>query len=623
MVNDVLLIWDADGLPPVGDWTTVLWRQYSSSSQDPAAISIPQHVEHHSDELRARYLGWIHDLGEMRIGAKTVIDHLELRPGFSYWWMSSLAQKFNASGTSNINDILKAMVLEKILDCRQATSIVLCSKNRDLAAVVQDLCRATGLGYEWRLGQDLSSNHQSVYKSLPHLWQALIYLGWYVLKALPLLLKNKASIPPSVGENIFIDVLVHLDKRALLTNKFISNYWTTLVDKLSEWKVRTNWLHAFYRHPAIPTPDRAEHQIQCFNMSANGQQFHMLIETNLTFRMLFNALRDYFAVNGTFNRLSGIDAYRPAGSALNLWPLQAREWRDSLCGKEAISNCMRLALFEDAMNRIPTQKLGVYILENQPWEMALIYAWKAAGHKTLIGTPHTAVRYWDLRYHYDSRSYVNNKRNRLPMPDILAVNGPAAHAAMLASGYPGAHIRHVEALRFLNLSKPASDIEHKNSLRTELHVLVCADFLAATSRLMLSWLEIATRSLPDETIYVFKPHPAYLLNPRECRVINMKISEAPLAHLLADCDVVFASNSTSAAVDAYCAGLPIIQMLDANSINLSPLRGFKGVTYVTDPTQLSNALRIAKNNNLDARTPYFYLDNELPGWRNLLNRPWI
>lgn len=612
------LIWDTQSPPPVGDWTILLWRDHLDNMQDSAAVSMPEKVELRADELRARYLGCIYDIGEMRIGTKSVIDHLELRPGFSYWWMSSIAQKFNASGESSINDILKLMALEDILATGKATSVVLHSNNRDLAAVVRNLCKSLAITFQWRSIEDLSRKCRSKHKYLPNLWRAFIYLGWYVLMAWPFLLKKRPLIAPLVGRTILIDILVHLDKRAFLTNTFISNYWTSLVGKLSDWKVRANWLHVFYRYPAMPTPTKAASQLDRFNLTSGGGQLHMLLERSLTFRVLLNVLRDYFLLRSAFNRLGGVERYKPTRSALNWWPLQAREWRDSLCGKEAMTNCLWLALFEGAMNRIPTQKLGIYIQENQPWEMALIYAWKAAGHKTLVGTPHATVRYWDLRYHYDSRSYADKKRNRLPTPDMLAVNGPAAHATMLGSGYPTERITHVEALRFLHLSKPPLNNTKNDRQRSELNVLICADFLATTNRLMLSWLEIAARSLPNDTAYVLKPHPAYSISVEDFKIPNLKVSEKPLSCLLADCDVVFASNSTSAAVDAYCTGLPVIQMLDGNSVNLSPLRGMEGVTYVTSPTQLSSALRNSKGRKCGARTSYFNLDNELTGWRRVI-----
>ncbi len=614
-----LLIWDVEGAPPQWGGTTILWRQYASAD-DPYLISIPQQVEAQADALRSRYLAWIHDLGEARIGGSRVVDHLQLRPGLSYWWMTSLAQKFNASGSSGIDDAIKALALEALVAVRQPSSIVLVSGNRKLAACLQHYCRAIQLAYEWRRAPVLAteSNRSSLYQSLPHALQAFIYLAWYLLKAAPLFVRRKPGMPVLRGDVLFVDVLVHLDKRASQDGRFVSNYWTALVGKLTHWRAMPNWLHIYFRHPATQSPVKAQQLVERFNDSANGAQFHELIERSLSGRVLLTALRDYFKVRRNFAPLRAVSSIRPVGSSLDLWPLHVGEWAASLCGKSAMTHCLRVALFESAVGRLPRQRLGVYILENQPWEMAFIHAWRTAGHGALIGTPHTAIRFWDLRYHYDACCYERSGDNVLPLPDLLAVNGPAGRSSILAGGYPPELVCEVEALRFLHLLAPLLGSTTARSPRSELHVLVCGDFLAATNRQLAAWLEIAVRSLPSETVFVFKPHPACAFNPAKHPALKLKMTEAPLAELFADCDVVFASNTTSAAVDAYCAGMPLVQMLEGSAFNMSPLRSMPGVKYVTSPDALAGALRTARQRDALVVEPYFYLDPALSRWKKLL-----
>ena len=56
-------------------------------------------------------------------------------------------------------------------------------------------------------------------------------------------------------------------------------------------------------------------------------------------------------------------------------------------------------------------RLGIPLCQN----------WRLASLGTLIGVPHTSIRFWDLRYFYDTRSFL-----QLPFPDLIAVNGPHA-----------------------------------------------------------------------------------------------------------------------------------------------------------------------------------------------------
>ena len=75
-MSNCVFVWDAEGLPPDGDWTVVLWNG-STESAFQSAVSIPKLVEDKADVLKARYLAWIYDLGEKRVDVKRLVDCLE------------------------------------------------------------------------------------------------------------------------------------------------------------------------------------------------------------------------------------------------------------------------------------------------------------------------------------------------------------------------------------------------------------------------------------------------------------------------------------------------------------------------------------------------------------------
>ena len=620
--EQTLLVWDAEGPPPAGNWTTILWSSFGETN-DPTVISVPKLVEEHADTFKARYLAWVHELGEVRIDEKRLIDHLELRPGFSYWWMTSLAQKFNVSGVSQIDNAIKAFALEGLIAKRKPMSIILISGNGKIASTLQSLCKNSGLRFEWTLTKPPGKPKpiaRLIYGSLPAPMRALVFFFRYLFKSLPLLRTKQIAAPALNGEISFVDVLVHLDRKAFTTGKFISNYWTALVDSLLQSNAKINWLHNYFYQGSIPSLVQAQELIGRFNRCSGEMQTHALIETGLSQSVFIQTLKDYFQIcRASFHLATANRHFLPAGSALNLWPLFRQEWIDSLRGQGAMVNCLRISLYEKTFSDIPRQRLGVYIQENQPWEMALIYIWKAAGHGRLIGVPHTTVRFWDLRYFYDPRSYVRTGKNVLPMPDQVAVNGPAAKKAYLEGGYPESQVTEAEALRFLHLlNRTEADTPIKLPKKA-LNVLVCGDFLSATNYQILSWLAVAAQSLPPETSYVLKSHPACPINLSDFPSLTLEMTSTHLAELLADCDVVFTSNITSAAVDAYCSGIPVVQMLDGSTFNTSPLRGLSGVVYVTNPTELAEALRTAPQREYGVAEPYFYLDEELPRWRKLLD----
>lgn len=613
-----LLVWDLDSDPPTPcDQTLVFWRRYDVGDGS-SNISIPLEVERHADDLRRRYLAWVHDVGTCIVGGKRVIDWLAIRPGLSYWWLSSVAQKFNASGKAGVDDAIKTLAFEAFADGRQCvSSITLVSANVALSQVLRGYCAAKGIAFAWQRPEARRSERRSL---LPPLMSAVLYLGWYMLASLRLPSAGRAPSGCHAAKVTFIDILAHLNPCAAAEGRFASNYWTALTGKLREWGIAAHWLHVYYRSSLSPSLRAAQSLMRAFcRNSAVMQQYHSLLERRIGPRALIKAVRDYAQLRRTYARLEGVGRGRPPGSILNLWALHSSDWRESLCGKEALQNCLRLALFEAAFRDMPRQQLGVYIMENQAWEMALIAAWRSAGHGVLVGVPHSTVRFWDLRYHFDHRTHVDVQDFRgLPSPDIVAVNGPVARQSLVAGGYPVERLVDVEALRFLHLLNHAALPMQRGC--EPLRVLVCGDFLVSTTRRLLSWIGVASRALTGRVVFVFKPHPAVRMAASNYPATDMSVSTGPLADLLAGCSAVFASNSTSAAVDAYCWGIPVLQMREGGFLDMSPLRGLPGVIFIDRPEQLAEALVRVEECSLRVDAPYFNLQSDLAGWEQLLSR---
>ena len=619
MTNErpTLLIWDSDDVPPEGKWTLVLWRSYGDGNNQ--IYSMPRLLEEQADTLRKRYLAWIYELGESPIASKRLIDHLELRTGFSYWWMTLIIEKCNTYKSFQIIDALKLLALENLSADHEISKIILESENKPLAKTLRLWCKNAGWTFEMRSGQKRKAPDtwlKRFYHSLSYPLQATIFLARYVWQRWPLKQKNESD----GTEMTFVDYLIHLDRKALSAGRFDSNFWTSLVGALGETGGSVNWLHHYIQHESVSSPRQARDLINRFNQNESRRQYHACVDWALSIPLLLAALRDYIRLVCLSLRLAEIKRnFRPSGSKLDFWPLFKQDWLNSMRGPIAIWNSLCLNLFERTVRRLPRQKFGVYLQENQGWEMAFIYAWCAAGHGSLIGVPHSTVRYWDLRYFFDKKSYVRTGKNDLPLPNSVAVNGPAAQKTYREGGYPEEQIVEVEALRYLYLADlPSIKPGLNNPLTDPLRVLVCGDYLPAFTHRQMQWLVEAAPLLPADTIYIVKPHPNCPINAEDYAALPLSVTNEPLTQLLASCDVCYTSNITGAAVDAYCAGLPVVSVLVGNSFNMSPLRGMVGVMYVANHAELAAALCTARDCPRVAVEPYFCLDKGLPRWRNLL-----
>jgi surface carbohydrate biosynthesis protein (TIGR04326 family) len=338
---------------------------------------------------------------------------------------------------------------------------------------------------------------------------------------------------------------------------------------------------------------------------------------------VLSAARAYGRLFAAALRLRGIRAaFTPQGSRFDFWPLVRGTWRASLTGRPALRNCLTLATYERLLSSLPHQRTGIYLKENQPWEIALLHAWRSAGHGRIVGVPHATVRFWDLRYFYDPRSYGQSGTHTVPTPDSVAVNGPAARSAYVAGGYPASQLVDVEALRFLHIAAAPSG-RRLPADRGELRVLICGDNTHESNAKMLGLVQDATRRFQRKARFVFKPHKAAPLHPAAFPSVDIEVRDGDLGQMLGDCDLVLTGSLTSAAVDAYCVGKPVASLLDGRRLNGSPLRGLAGVRHFATAAELARILDAACDADAPpamalADEPYFWLDPALPRWRALL-----
>jgi surface carbohydrate biosynthesis protein (TIGR04326 family) len=619
--HPTFLIWDSDSQPPPDDRIVVLWRLFGAES-DTATFSIPRLVEENADALRSRFLGWLHDLGETLINGRRLVDRLILRPGFSYWWMTLLVEKsYGKSG--RCFDAIRLMALEDLSLLHCPSKIVLVSNDEVLDLALRHWCIRAGFAYERRrAGENGSgpSGEATGRHRLPQPVQAMASLLRYVQRRWPFRQSRRRQYPSLVGSVTVADYLFHLTPEAVASGVFASNYWTRLVDELREHKVRVNWLHHYVEQEMLPSVPRAADLIDRFNRNSGGAQVHAVFDRALSVNVICRTLLDYarLLVKGFHLRKVQLQ-FGPAHSNLDFWPLFEADWQCSIFGSNAMANCLSLNLFERILGGLPRQELGLYLQEHQGWESAFVFAWVQAGHGRLVGVPHATVRFWDLRYFLDPRSICTKGAGAPPMPDLIAFNGPAAIDAARKGGVPEERIIEVEALRYLYLSQPRNNLRgRRRDPELPLRVLILGDYFSSITSRQMQWLAAAASQLPIDTRYIIRPHPMCSVDPTDYPALHCEVSDTPLDDLLCGSDIAFSGNITSAAVDAYVAGVTVVSMLDGETLNLSPLRGLDGVIFVTNIGDLVEALTVYPANPPNQQD-YFFLDPKLTRWRLLLN----
>lgn len=600
--------------------------------------SIPRYVEVHAERLRRKYLAFIHDLAQTEISGKRVVDHFDMGDGFSLWWMTQLAEK-SPFKSPRIYDCIRLMALEEMVVNISPFELVLFSSDRTLAQSMQRLCENLKIGFIWRRGVQpaLHSLWVRMYRSLPHAVQGLISLR-HIFRRWPL---RRVTGPQWFqGANaIFIcSYFIHLDPASCAKGVFYSRQWGKLQTHFNDSGRRFNWIHHFLFSEVVQSVNTALDWVSRFNSNASYQGNHRFLDTYLTWTNIGLVLKMWGKLNFVAWRLRGIpSAFCPVGSAVWLWPLLRSDWQTSLNGSAALNNCLWTTLFDAALRNVPHQPLGLYLCENQGWERALLRAWRKYGHGKIIAVQHATVPFWHLCYFDDPRTLKSEQPGAVPQPDVLAVNGLMAWTAFVDAGYPVERLAKVEALRYQDLARyvPCQATNHGRipngqdvqGVEIRIRVLVLGELAKTSMHHFLRILEGAFGSIADTHEFTFKPHPGYAVNMGDYPGITVNQTTEALEFILHKYDIALCANSTSAAVEAYVAGLPVIIGLDGSDFNLSPLRGRSDVRFVGSPDELADALH-AIDRGYERRadhTEFFFLNPDLPRWNQLLSgeRPFV
>lgn len=605
--------------------TYLLWNSYSESITE-GIVSIPRLVEAEAITLRKLYLELVYELGERKIDGRTVTELLEIREGFSFWWMTLIAEKCNFSKSPEVNDVIKLFAFNNWAKKNDVTELVLMMTRPDLIKCFELWCNKRKVQYHLVKRSDKAlhpSQHAGLQKILPYRLQAFAWLLVYLVKRWKLSGLGIKEWTNSNGTLSFFSYLINLVPSEQSNGEFGSRIWTNLPDKLQRNGVKTNWLHMYAKSHQVPDITTAKKIITSFNKNANGLQCHVMLESFLSLRIVGNMLADWLKISRKSKKIETALKTVEIGG-INVWPLLQADWRQSAIGKTAMSNIWHLNLFEQALQSIGKQEKAVYLLENMDWEFAYLWGWKKFGHGIAVGFAHSMVRFWDLRYFFDNRSYDKRKKNSLPMPDKIAVNGRVMRDTMLEAGYQEDMLVNVEALRYNYMVDILDRVQQQHvekQTNGKLKFLVLGDSQPQDTTLLVNILKKALGDLGTSIDLVVKSHPLCPISKDIIGDSKVVISDEPLEKLLPLADLVYAGSMTSAAVEAYLFGIPVISLLNTEILNFSPLRSVKGVYFISSHQELIKAVEeIASTRDQIRERPkdFFYINKDLLLWKQLL-----
>ncbi len=606
-----VLLWDSDGILPSTNDYVVLWNSFSIPRSIHPSVSIPEYVEEHSERLRSRFLGFVHDVGNSCSGSKTVLEHLQIRPTFSYWWLTLFASK-RWHPDSHITEAVKLIALEEVLAGLKYSEIFVQSENASLHSLV---------------GQLAHKHPRQIATESPRILQIFkqIHIAKHVLRAWATLVRQIVvlhNVVPTTTEKVESDILVfdHLtrfDKDAASNGEFVSQYWDSLQPLLKERNQGVTWIHQFVKSSDLASPDDAQTILSTINSRSKEQ--HFLLECRPSLRVVKRTLRDYCKLLRTaFKTRQIAECFSVADSQLNLWLLFRDEWYDSLLGSTAVRHLLILSTTEEMLSKTPHCKTGIYLMENQPWEIALLQGWSANGHGRIIGLVNAPIRFWDVRYFADRRSLSPKSADHVhfqAQPQEIFVNGPLSRSLLEDSGIHPSQIGDVEPLMYQYLQNDTNSMAVQGD-----EILVLGDFFTHLTKRIISLVVESQQLAGDRRNILFKPHPLNRDPWGDVLGDNFALTNAPLSELLTLCSIVIAPSASTGALEAYYANKSVISILEPSTLNLTPLRGVEDAMFAKNPNELAKFLMATPQVTPGDCQQLFFVDTSLSRWNRALNQ---
>lgn len=581
----------------------------------PGVISLPRVTEPGLGELKIQYLRWIHDLGRTETSTTTVRRRLMIRSNLSFWWLTHLAKKCTFD-TPQIHAVFKLRKLEEIYRESKAEGIVFAGRDPALEEILSKWMRAVGGGF--RLERSSVSGPSGIRRILDHFKSgplgAWCYL-FYFLATRWRVARRRDGGGVGNARTLVATYFPNYDPEAFSQGTFRSNYFGPLNDEMRDIGDPLGWIWLYARSAGRRFRDAVEARDRLTAVSPQNRSFS-LMEEALTSASIRNVRQDYRKVCNAYHDFSATfrNSFRLPGSAICFYPLYAQMVRDDFTGKGSMQKLLMLAATETLAQRATHVNLVLYVWEGQPWEVALLSAFRRkARPPRLIGHQHATIPPLDFMPFQDRAAYQETGEDALPLPDTLVVDGPAAENLMRDCGFPKPALRRLEALRYQHLQGPSLKTTPLRDI-----LLVITGYVASEVQRQIEILnEWVKAGIPAETSVVIKPHPfcsvdAFLspkLKAHAC------VTPQPLHDLLPSARHAFVSAMTSAVLETILSGIPTALMTPGDALSLSPAWGM-GLTEVGSAEDLK--LFLADAPKADVLPEFFTLGTGLSGWRELL-----
>jgi surface carbohydrate biosynthesis protein (TIGR04326 family) len=512
----------------------------------------------------------------------------------------SLVLEKNPFKSPKIYDCLKILALEILINKKKIKKVLYLGNSSDIYLSLKEFCNNQKIEFDSKVK---FCNKESF---IVPLFYGLFFYFFFILKNF-----KKTKVKNFDSKITFFSYFVHFNN----TNKkkYNSYLWGGINNLLKKLRISSNWFHFFVPSNQVQNIYIGKKKINLFNR--NNLESHGFINVFVSYKDLIYIFYQYlkfFTIN-IFIIKNKKNIFSNSISKTNFYYFMKKDFDRSFFGDVMIYNLLNILSIDHILKKIPKQKIGFYLIENQGWELCLIKLWRKYNHSRLVGCINSTVRFWDLRYFKNKGQFRNIENN----PDFYFFNSKYFRNIALKNYYPNSKCKLVEAVRYNHLIKKENSKKSKTSKKSK-KILIVGDINFKENFILLEEIDKVQNLLNDCKLF-FKPHPTNsikLVNDLAMKYKKINFLNCYKNTNFSNFDTIICTNGTSAILDCLILNLKCCSVKIFGTLDLFPLSGRFKKYQVSNIKKL--LIFISNKKIKKFKEKIIHLDKRLINWQKFI-----
>ena len=544
-------------------------------------INIKDYIEKNSDYLKKEYLDFCANLENIKLNNNSLYSYYAAKNNHNFWEMSLIKEK-SIIKSKKIYDVIVFLAIKKIIHDDKPDKIIL----YNFTVIDEVINFFKNCNVELTLANHKYNRRFQIRIFLKKFFLFNNFFYLYVLINKLFSGVKKKSFKDTENNFVIFGYFAHyfFKKKKLIFNQFGD------LGELLNKKFNLDYQYIF-----VPSKNNSTiNSLPIFiknHYSFLNANINFLDKIFIIFNFFFYSFKFFYAKKKISLKLKNSDNC--------IFLILSEDYDSSFFGNVFLENLIWINIFENYLKKTKKKKYGIFLLENQAWEKAMITAWKNYGHGDIIGYTPTSVNYWHM-YNFDN----SNKNYSSPTKIFISSN---EGYKLLKSQYDKKKIKihKTESLWFNYLIEKKITPNKNNNL-----VLILGDYDPTNNYKVFDI--VSNSNLSKKNRILFKAHPHDLT---KYNLDNIDQTKESNDYFFDKASLIISSGSTAAILEYLYFGKKTFIYDNPFNFDMSPVKHLKYKFRFRTLEEFNNLLKISKKSVIKKYNNYYFLNKNLQKWR--------